>query len=164
MTEPRLEQRPAQHYVAIAAHAPMADLPQVLPQLFNDIFAWVGQHQAPQAGPPFIRYMVIDMERELEFEVGIPVARPIDGDARVQPGVVPAGQYVTAVHTGPYDQLMEATRSLLEWADQHGIVWQTTRRGDAEVWVARLEYYPTDPEQEPDANKWETELAFLTAG
>jgi hypothetical protein len=29
-----------------------------------------------------------------------------------------------------------------------------------ERWVSRLEFYLTDPSQEPDMNKWETQLAF----
>jgi effector-binding domain-containing protein len=163
MTEPSLETRPAHPYVAIPARAAMAQLPQVIPQLFGEIFAWVGQRQPPQDGPPFVRYLVTDMERELEIEVGIPVATSVQGDGRVAAGELPAGQYLTAVHTGPYDRLTEATGSFLDWAKQHGIVWQTSRRGTDEVWAARLEYYPTDPQKEPDANKWETELAFLVA-
>jgi effector-binding domain-containing protein len=163
MTEPRLETRTAHAYVAIPAHAAMAQLPQVIPQLFGEIFAWVGQHQAPQDGPPFVRYLVTDMERELEIEVGIPVATAAQGDGRVVAGTLPAGQYLTAIHTGPYDRLTEATGNFLDWAKQHGIVWQTSRRGADDVWAARLEYYPTDPQEEPDTNKWETELAFLVA-
>jgi hypothetical protein len=30
-----------------------------------------------------------------------------------------------------------------------------------ELWTARLEWYPTDPAQEPGPQKWQTELAFV---
>jgi effector-binding domain-containing protein len=164
LTEPRLEERPVQHYVGIPATVPMAQLPTVIPQLMGETFAWLNQRQTPPAGPPLIRWLVIDMERAVEIEIGVPVAEPAAGDARVKPGVLPAGRYLTAVHTGPYgEQLMHATAEFLDWAAQHGIVWQTTRRGADQVWGARVEFYPTDPQQEPDPEKWQTELAFLTA-
>jgi hypothetical protein len=40
---------------------------------------------------------------------------------------------------------MRATAEFLDWAAQHGIVWQTTRRGADEVWVARVEFYQPIP-------------------
>ena len=164
LTEPRLEDRPIQHYLGIPATVPLDELPTVIPQLMGEVFAWLGQRHSPPAGPPLIRWLVTDMTRPMEIEIGVPVERALDGDARVKPGVLPAGRYLTAVHTGPYgEQLMRATGEFLDWAAQHGIVWQTTRRGADEVWTARVEFYPTDPQEEPDTNKWETELAFLTA-
>ena len=32
-----------------------------------------------------------------------------------------------------------------------------------ERWTSRLEWYLTDPAQEPDMTKWQTELAFRLA-
>jgi hypothetical protein len=42
-------------------------------------------------------------------------------------------------------------------------VWQTPGAGKEEVWGGRVEFYITDPGEEPDPAKWETELAFLVA-
>jgi effector-binding domain-containing protein len=162
LSEPRIEQRPAHHYVAIPAQAPMTELSGVLDRLFPEIFGWVAEHGITPDGPPFIRYLVTDMDRSLEFEVGLPTAGPTDGDGRVQSGHLPAGRYVTALHTGPYDRLVDATAQLLAWADKNQVTWDTSRRGDQEGWRARLEYYPTDPQEEPNPEKWDTILAFLT--
>jgi effector-binding domain-containing protein len=134
-----------------------------VPRLFGEVFGWVGQRGLTQTGAPLIRYLVTDMERPLEIEVGVPVGAAVSGDARVKPGVLPAGRYATLVHTGPYDRVQHATGALLDWAAKNGIVWQMTTRGDTDVWAARVEYYPTDPQQEPDPEKWVTELAFLVA-
>lgn len=164
MSEPRLEQRAVAHYVAIPAQARLPELPGVLDGVFPEIFGWVGQHGLAPAGPPFIRYLVTDMSKPLEFEVGLPVASSTPGDARVQSGELPAGTYATLVHTGPYDKLAQATAYLLDWAKKNNIVFETSRRGEDEVWRARLEFYPTDPREEPDQEKWQTILAFLTAG
>ncbi len=45
------------------------------------------------SGAPFWKYNVIDVERQLEVEVGFPVAIPVAGDDRVLAGVLPAGKY-----------------------------------------------------------------------
>jgi hypothetical protein len=36
-------------------------------------------------------------------------------------------------------------------------------RPDGERWGGRLEIYLTDPDQEPDMSKWQTQLAFRLA-
>jgi hypothetical protein len=39
--------------------------------------------------------------------------------------------------------------------------WQSGTTGEG--WKARVEFYLTDPDDEPDLEKWETELAFKVA-
>ncbi len=141
----------------------MADLGQALPPLAADVFGWLGARGYEAVGPPFWKYNVIDMDRVLEVEVGVPVATDVAGDVRVNAGVLPAGRYVTVVHTGPPADLEEATRVLLEWADGQGLSWDVTTADDGEHWTARLEEYLTDPAQEPDQAKWQTRLAFRLA-
>jgi DNA gyrase inhibitor GyrI len=103
------------------------------------------------------------MERELEVEVGVPVASSVDGDDRVLAGVIPGGRYGSLVHTGHPSELMDATRVLLEWADKEGLAWDHVETADGDRWTARLELYETDPDDEPDMSKWVTQLAFRLA-
>ena len=127
------------------------------------MFGWLGAHGHEPVGPPFWKYNVIDMDAELDVEVGVPVATVVAGDDVVGAGVLPAGKYVTVVHTGPPADLEDATRELLEWADAQGLTWDVTTGEDGEHWTARLEEYLTDPAQEPDQAKWQTRLAFRLA-
>jgi hypothetical protein len=53
---------------------------------------------------------------------------------------------------------MDATRDFLAWAREHEV--EFARTGDR--WVARVEFYPTNPHEEPDQSNWVTELEFLT--
>ena len=55
---------------------------------------------------------------------------------------------------------MAATAALLEWGAAHGVEWDKADTPDGERWGARLEIYLTDPRDEPDMNKWVTDLAF----
>lgn len=153
-------------YVAIGATVTMASFDDVVPALIGEVMAWSADN-ARAAGPPFVRYLVIDTARDLMIEVGIPVAEPMgdpaDGAGRVEGGLLPAGRYLRATHTGPFDRLVEATGRFLDWAAEHGLEFDawTTDKGDA--WAARLEHYPTDPLTEPDPSHWETVLEFRLA-
>jgi aldose 1-epimerase len=53
-------------------------------------------------------------------------------------------------HSAPYDRVQGATGALLDRAAKNGIVWQATAGADTDVWAARVESYPTDPQQELD--------------
>jgi effector-binding domain-containing protein len=157
---PEVIERQAQPYVAIRAHVTMQTIGTVLPGLHPQVFAWLGQRDVAPAGPPFWKYNVIDMDRELEVEVGVPVPGAMDGDDRVLAGVLPAGRYATLRYTGHPDGLVGPTASLLEWAGEHDLTWDLSPTEDGERWAARLEIYETDPAAEPDMSKWTTQLAF----
>jgi hypothetical protein len=107
--------------------------------------------------------VVIDMERELQVEAGIPVAEPVPGDDTVLAGTLPAGRYATVTHTGHPDQLLGVTRDLLAWAAAEDLRWDRHIGPDGDHWTARLEELLTDPAAEPDMNKWSTRLLFRLA-
>ena len=110
----------------------MDGLSGAVDEAFPELFGWLAAHDILAAGPPFIRYLVIDMAAELQIELAVPVSADISGSERVRPGVLPAGRYVTLRHTGPYD-----------------------------AWRARAEHYLTNPAAEPDPAKWEVDVAYL---
>ena len=159
LTKPKMTERPEQHYVGIRARVTMEELGRVVPPLWPEVFAWLGERGMAAAGPPFIRYLIVNMEGELEVDAGVPVTAAVSGDERVQPGVLPAGPYATLIHTGPPEDLVAANAALLRWGAESGAEWQMS----GERWAARLESSLTDPSREPDRNKWQTEVAYLTA-
>ena len=58
---------------------------------------------------------------------------------------------------------LEANKALLDWGAQQGLVWDSWPEGNGEGFGARLEVYLTDPKDEPDLAKWETEVAIRLA-
>jgi effector-binding domain-containing protein len=156
---PEITERAEQPYAAVRADVTMEQLPG-LADRFGEVFAWLGEHGVTPAGAPFFRYNVIDMARLLNVEAGVPVPAAVEGDGRVIAGVLPAGRYGTAIHVGPYDGLIGAVDNLLQWAETKGLEWDTSSGDDGEHWGCRLEIYLTDPSQEPDPAKWQTQLAF----
>jgi len=161
--EPTIVERSAAPYAAIKVLVTMDELGAVVPPLNSEVFQWLASHGLAPVGAPFWKYNLIDMQGDLEIEAGVAVAEPVSGDDRVLGGVLPPGRYVTTRHLGHPSTLMPATAALLDWAAGHGLTWDKTDTPDGERWGARLELYLTDPREEPDMNKWVTELAFRLA-
>ena len=161
--QPTIQSRSAQPFVAIKTAVSMDQLGTVVPPLTGEVIGWLARGGAAPAGAPFWKYDVVNMPGSLEIQSGVPVARPVNGDERVTAGTLPAGRYVTLRHVGHPDTLAAATGALLEWAAQQGLKFDVTPSPDGERWAARLEIYLTDPSQQPDMNKWQTELAFKLA-
>jgi len=159
---PEIVTRAEQPYVAIGARVTMAELGG-LADRFPEVFGWLGVRGLTPAGPPFFKYNVIDMARELEVEAGVPVAVAVAGDGEVVSGVLPPGRYATLTHQGYPSELVGATEALLDWAAGQGLSWDMSSDGSGERWGSRLENYLTDPSQEPDMSKWLTQLAFRLA-
>ena len=164
LTQPNVEDRGEQPYAAINVRVSMDEVGAVVPPLIAEVFDWLARRGIDPAGPPFFRFLVIDMATKMEIDAGVPVAVPPTGDDRVRSGSLPAGRYATAIHTGPPAGLVDATAELLGWAQANGVTWQVSGSPAGEFWAARVEFYLTDPRDEPDMTKWQTELAFLTAG
>ncbi|HEY3954386.1 MAG TPA: GyrI-like domain-containing protein [Streptosporangiaceae bacterium] len=155
--------RAEQPYVAVRATVAMDELGGLGARL-GEVAGWLGARGLAPAGPPFFRYNVIDMMRELEVDAGFPVATAAEGGGEIVAGVLPAGRYATVTHTGHPSELLNVTRELLEWAATQGLKWDMTQTGRGERWGCRLETYFTNPAEEPDMSKWVTQLAFRLAG
>lgn len=139
--------------VAPRAQVTIQTMDAILLPLQAPVFAWLRERDIPAAGPPFWKFNVIDMDRLLEVEVGVPVTAPVDGDDRVLAGVLPAGGYATLRYNGHPDGPIGAIASPREWARQEGLTRDMTNTQDGERWAARLEIYETDPTVEPDMTK-----------
>ena len=159
---PEIVTRAEQPYVAIRGHVSMAEIGAFAVRT-PEVYAWLGAHDLPPAGPPFLKYNVIDMARQLEIDNGVPVAAPVDGDGDVIAGVIPAGRYATVTHVGHPSELYGATKALLDWGAEQGLSWDMSPSADGERWGSRLEIYLTDPREEPDMSKWVTRLEFRLA-
>jgi effector-binding domain-containing protein len=161
MSSFRIETRPESPTVGITETITMTEFGKVADRL-SELVGWLAERGTHPVGPPFFRYHVIDMATRLVVEGGFPVpddaALAPAGDATV--GVIPAGRYVTTLHHGHPDQLVDVTGALLSWAATEGLTFDRhdTEAGDA--WAGRFEFYLTDPAEQPDMAEWDTELAF----
>jgi effector-binding domain-containing protein len=159
----RVEERVDQPYAAIRTEVDMGGFGEILGPMWGEVFGWLGHQGIEPAGPPLIRYLVVDMARKLQIDVGVPVGGPTAGNGRIIGEVVPGGRYACLTYTGDYGGLVGANAALQEWAAARGLAFDQhlTKRGD--VFGGRIESYLTDPAQEPDPSRWETEVAYRLA-
>jgi effector-binding domain-containing protein len=158
--EAQLAQRNAQNTVGIRTQVPHEQLPIVIPQFIDEVMAWLGTQGVEPDGAPFIRYYVIDMDAELDIEVGWPVATALEGNGHIQAGVLPAGCYAALVYRG-VENGIKGNGTLIEWAEGNGVKWDRWDDEKGDAFRARVEFFLTDPDEEPDPSKWETEVAIL---
>jgi effector-binding domain-containing protein len=129
-------------------------------QLFKELRAWMAQAGVEPAGKPFFRYYVIDMDGEMDVEVGIPVATALQGNGRVCPGVLPAGRYASLVYVGTG---YTGSGALIRWAIENGHAFDQWAVPEGTAFRARYERYLTDPNIQPRKSKWEVEVAIKLA-
>jgi effector-binding domain-containing protein len=159
MSSYEIIQREAIPYAAIAIAVPMEKLVSAGP-LNGEVFDWLAQQQVAPVGPPFWKYNVIDMARQLELEVGVATTTLATAADRVSVGELPAGRYLETTYHGHPDGLLQATSDLLAHADAQGLSFDKSDSPTGELWAARLEYYLSDPDDQPDMTQWDTTLSF----
>jgi effector-binding domain-containing protein len=163
LSEPRLDDRPDQHYVAERTRVSMQDFASAIDRAYPRVFTWLQEHDLAPAGAPIIRYRAIDMPTYLDVDIGVPVAELPAIDGGLTGDTLPAGRYASLVYTGHYDGLVDATGALLDWGREQGLQWDRWPVDDGEAWGGRYETYRTDPRAEPDPSRWETEVAIRLA-
>lgn len=160
VTEPRIDYREAKPYIGIRTQTPISGMSKVITKLFKEMNAWLKKEKVEPAGPPFLRYHVIDMADEMDIEVGTPVASPLPGNGHVTAGVLPAGRYASLVYVGSG---YSGNKALVEWAKANGIAWDRWDDAKGDAFRSRYETYLTDPKVEPRKTKWEVEVAIKLA-
>jgi len=118
---------------------------ELLPKILNVAEAADGE----MAGAPFARYLGVQ-GTELEVEVGLPLAEPIDGDGEIVAKPLPAGPAAVTWHIGHYEELGKAHAALAEWAKANS---RTAAGGPWEV-------YFSDPADDDDPKGWRTQVVL----
>ena len=105
----------------------------------------IGMQGLAPVGPPFVR--LHRLGGELDLEIGIPLAQPIEPDGDVRPSSLPGGPAVHVLRLG--DMAGARThRALAAYLVRNGL----TQAGSP--WECLL----GDPERVPDLAAWQTDL------
>jgi RNA polymerase sigma-70 factor (ECF subfamily) len=161
-TGPHALDRPAQPYVGTRATVTLDAMGRIADRI-PGLMAWLAERHVTPTGPPFLRYLTIDMARALVVEAGVPIAVPVHVTDEVFAATLPAGRYIVTTHRGHPDGLVRATAELLAWADARGLRWDVQDTPDGQAWGCRLEVFRTDPREVPSMDDWETDLVFRLA-
>lgn len=163
-TLPVIEHRDAHPYAAVRLQVAIP-FGKSLQTAWLKVHHWL-QGQGVVHGPAIIRYLTTDMSTKLDLDVGFVLDQAIAGGDGVITAVLPAGQYATLMHIGPYKGkgIYKANVTMMEWANSNNIRWAIQGRDGVEWWDSRVEWYFSDPDVDPDPKKYKTELTFLLNG
>ncbi len=163
-TEPKIDTRAEQHYAGIRTVIPMAELGSsgIIPQLIDETLDWLNEQKISTTGVPFMRYYIIDMENNLDIEIGWPVAEPVSGNGRINARSLPAGRYGSLIYTDAREGY-EGNKILIGWARDQGLAWDSWETDKGEAFRSRYEVFITGPDEDPDIANWQTEVAIKLA-
>ena len=160
ISEPEIAYRDEKQYLGIRTVAPFRGMFAVVEKLLKELRAYVKTHGVAEQGPFFLRYHVIDMKGPMDIEVGFIVSLPLPGDARVRPGVLPAGRYASLTYSG---NGLAGHKALIGWAHANGVAWDRWDDNAGDGFRCRYEAYLTDYRLEPRKKRWDVDLAIKVA-
>jgi effector-binding domain-containing protein len=128
LTPPQLQYCDARPYAAIRTRMKRpAQVAALAPLMWAEVRSWLAFEGRQEAGAPFVRYHGLREDGSVEVEAGLTIFSPLHlatagGSGRIGTGVLPAGEYATLLHNGPYDELDSARQALVSWARAEGMV------------------------------------------
>lgn len=140
---------PARRLVVLRGRVPIEQLTQVIPHRIAETAAWVGKNGG-WIGAPMAIVGSPDEDDVVDLDVGWPVAEQVDPQAPFEVVTHPPTRAVVHRHIGPGENVHQ-TYALLERAMAAAGLRPT---------APPRESYETDPAQEPDREKWVTEIVW----
>ena len=160
LTLPEVFDRATQSYAFMKFTVSMDQMQKPAMEGFPAIFSLLAEQGIAPAGPAFYNYRRIDMAATLDVEAGVPVEKPGESNGDILFGTLPAGRFVGLTWHGHPDKLEPVTAMLIGWTRLMQLPFDMKERADGDHFACRLEIYESDPDEEPDMDKWVTHLAF----
>lgn len=142
-----------------------SEIASTIGEALSHVFLYAQQKGIALAGLPFTRYTDVGPGM-LTMEPGMRVAgsgqNPVSidpawtqaaGEGQVIQDTLPGGPAAVAMHTGPYDTLVDAYAAIEQWMTAEGVA----------AGGAPWESYITDPGEVPDPKDWKTEVVWPLA-
>jgi effector-binding domain-containing protein len=157
---PRIVVKPETPYVGIRIVTPFRGMLAVRDQLMVELYDWLDQRDPVDVGSTFFRLHVIDMNGPMDIEVGVITKQTLDGDGRVRPGTLPAGNYASLTYI---NHARRANQLLNTWIRDNGLTADRWDEPAGDRFACRYEAYLTDPRSQPMKTKWQVELNIRLA-
>ncbi len=145
--EPKIVQTEPQHTAVMHLTIPREKIREVMDPGLSEVMAAVAAQGMSPSGSWFTHHFSMHPEI-FDFEVGVPVAKPVTASGRVRPSQLPAIKAARTVFQGDYEGLEAAWAEFDAWIQSHG----HKPRPDL------IETYLLGPETNPDPGHWRTEL------
>jgi effector-binding domain-containing protein len=147
LEKPQITDSNAQPAAVIHLTIPREAIREHMGPGYKELMSTLESQGVKPTGPWFSHHLKMD-PKVFDFEIGVPVDRPITATGRVKSGELPAGKVARTVYRGGYEGLPTAWGEFEAWIRKEGL--QTAPN----LW----EIYAKGPESGPDPSQWETEL------
>jgi effector-binding domain-containing protein len=144
---PQIVSTEARHYAGLHLTVPREEIRKVMGPGLQQVYAALAALGVASAGPWFTHHFKRPDEF-FDFEICVPVEKPIASSGEVEPGLWPAMRVARTVYRGSYEGLPAAWGEFEAWIAANGL------RGAVDLW----EQYLSGPETSRDPNRWRTEL------
>jgi effector-binding domain-containing protein len=158
--KPKIDTRPKLIYMGIRTVTPFKGMFTVVAMLRKELDAWIETNKIKTAGPPFLRFHVIDMRGFMDISYAVPVRKALPDDGNIKAAELPAGRYASLIYSGGG---ISANRTLIEWVRAKGLEFDRWDTAQGDNFRGRCETYLTDPKIEPLKSKWKIEVAIKLA-
>jgi effector-binding domain-containing protein len=155
--KPKIENRPKITYMGIRFIAPFKGMSKEIGRIADDLNDWVDENKIKTAGPPFLRYHVIDMRGFMDISYCVPVKKALPNDGNVKADFIPAGRYAYLIYSGGG---ISGNRTLIEWVRAQGLEFDRWDIQAGDNFNGRYETYLTTPKIEPRKSRWKIEVAI----
>lgn len=156
---PKVVTRTEQHTAGIRVVTPFRGMFAVRDALMAELYTGLDARNLGY-GVTFFRLHVVRMEADMEIEVGVVLDEPVGGDARIEPGTLPAGEYAILRYV---DHGRRANNTLLGWIEAQNLTKDVVEDPAGDRFGCRYEAYLTDPRTERRKTRWQIELAVRLA-
>ena len=103
----------------VRTRATVETLPKAIGENYGKIMGYLTELGEQPADAPYTCYHNNDME-DLAVEMGFPTEKELPGRDDIESGEIPAGQYVTAMYTGPYIEMEKPYNEMFAWMKKQG--------------------------------------------
>lgn len=147
MSEFQTQVLPARPTAVVRGRVAVQDLPAFMGRAFSAVAAALQAQGLAPGGEPFACYHGMP-DPTVGVEAGFPIAGRFEAKDGVTPSELPGGLVAIATHVGPYQTIERTYNALNEW-----VAGQKLAPADV-MW----ETYLTDPQAEPNQERWETRI------
>lgn len=97
------------------------NLPSLIGESFGKMAAYLDETGELLSDVPYVAYHNMDMQN-LDVEIGMPVAEPLQGKEDIRSGFIPAGKVIFCMYRGAYGEMGEVYGEMAEWIGDNNYV------------------------------------------
>lgn len=144
---PHITDSPARETATIHLTIPRDQIQHVMGPAIGEVMQTLAAQGIAPAGAVFSHQFKMSPD-QFDFEVGVPVSKPVSPMGRVKPSKLPATRVARTIYRGGYEGLGGA------WGEFHDWLSKAGQKTTANLW----EFYSKGPESSPNPADWQTEL------